>query len=190
MTPSLFHFSEDPAIARFDPRPVRVPAERAPGMDWLNGPLVWAIEASHQALYLFPRDCPRILAWARAGSTTADIDRWMGPGRPTRVAFVEWAWFDRLKTARLHRYDLPPETFESLAEAGMWVSRQAVTPRGVETLDDLPAALGALGVELRLMESLLPLKNLWSSSLHASGIRLRNAQGWLAAGQPLRAAGR
>ncbi|MCI3134039.1 DUF6886 family protein [Phenylobacterium aquaticum] len=187
---ALFHFSDDPTIARFDPRPVQVPAERAPGMDWLNGPLVWAIDAPRQAMYSFPRDCPRILIWAEPGSAEADIDRWMGPGRPAMVAYVEWAWFERLKTGVIHRYALPAESFESLRDAGMWVSRQAVTPDAVETLTDLPAALAALGVELRLMESLLPLKDVWSSSLHASGIRLRNAQGWVAAGQPLRAAGR
>jgi hypothetical protein len=28
------------------------------------------------------------------------------------------------------------------------------------------------------MESLAPLRDVWSTSLHASGIRLRNAQGW------------
>lgn len=187
---ALFHFSDDPAIARFEPRPVRVPAERAPGMEWLNGPLVWAIDAAHQALYLFPRDCPRILAWARPGSTDADIDRWMGPGRPAMVAFVEWAWFERLKTGAVHRYALPAERFEALQDAGMWISREAVTPQAMETLEDLPATLAELGVELRLMESLLPLKDLWTTSLHASGIRMRNAQGWAAAGQPLRAAGR
>ena len=34
------------------------------------------------------------------------------------------------------------------------------------------------GVELRPMDDLAPLKGLWSTSLHASGIRLRNAVGW------------
>ncbi|HMG50328.1 MAG TPA: hypothetical protein VK597_07005, partial [Inquilinus sp.] len=59
----LFHFSDDPAIERFEPRPVRVPSARPAGREWLNGPLVWAIDDAHQMLYLFPRDCPRILAW-------------------------------------------------------------------------------------------------------------------------------
>jgi len=40
-----------------------------------------------------------------------------------------------------------------------------------------------------VMERLTPLKNVWSTSLHASGIRLRNAQDWLASGEPLRAPG-
>jgi hypothetical protein len=37
----LFHFSDDPSINLFTPRPVRVPSSRRPGMEWLNGPLVW-----------------------------------------------------------------------------------------------------------------------------------------------------
>ena len=61
----LFHFSDDPAIARFEPRAVLVPSPRAPGREWLNGPLVWAIDEPHQPMYLFPRDCPRILLWPR-----------------------------------------------------------------------------------------------------------------------------
>jgi hypothetical protein len=41
-------------------------------MDWLNGPLVWAIDAWHQPMYLFPRDCPRILYWPLATTNAAD----------------------------------------------------------------------------------------------------------------------
>ena len=40
-------------------------------------------------------------------------------------------------------------------------------------------ALAACGVELRFMPVLTPLRDVWSTSLHASGIRLRNAKGWL-----------
>lgn len=176
----LHHFSDDPAIARFVPRPVAVPAERGPGMEWLNGPLVWAIEDDWQAMYLFPRDCPRILLRPRADTTPEDLARWFPPGSARMIVHVEAAWMDRLRAEPIHRYDLPTETFEPLRDAGMWVSRETVTPTGVETLTDLPAALAAQGAELRVMESLLPLRDVWSTSLHASGIRLRNARGWLA----------
>lgn len=57
----LFHFSEEPDIGHFEPRPVRTPAARRAGQEWLNGPLVWAIDEDHQRLYLFPRECPRIV---------------------------------------------------------------------------------------------------------------------------------
>ncbi len=174
----LFHFSDDPGIDRFVPRPVKTPSARPPGRDWLNGPLVWAIDAWSQPLYLFPRDCPRILLWEKSTTTPEDRARWFGSSSARMIAHIEEAWLDRLACQTLYRYDLPPETFEDLADAGMWVSRQVVMPVAVETLTDLPDLLAAHGVELRVMESLAPLRGVWSSSLHASGVRLRNAQAW------------
>lgn len=50
----LFHYSDDPGIAVFEPRPVRVPVDRPRGQEWLNGPLVWAIDGPHGILYPFP----------------------------------------------------------------------------------------------------------------------------------------
>src|ERR1700760_3035449 len=175
--PRLFHFSDDPDIGRFEPRAVRTPSERVVGRDWLNGPLVWAVEEARQALYLFPRDCPRILVWPL--ETTSDADRaafWAA--RACRaIAHVEWDWFERLRTESLWRYELPEAAFEDLDDAGMWVSRTVVEPIGVERIDDMPAALRGQSVELRVMESLAPLAGLWDTTLHVSGIRLRNAKG-------------
>ena len=174
----LFHFSDDPEIERFEPRPVRVPSERPAGREWLNGPLVWAIDEWHAPMYLFPRDCPRVLIWPTAATTPADLALWWG-GRDCRmVAHVEWGWFEALLRGRLYRYELPAKVFESLDDAGMWVARETIAPIGLEVIDDLPKALQAHGVELRVMNDLLPLKGVWSSSLHGSGIRLRNARGW------------
>jgi hypothetical protein len=178
LSPRLFHFSEDPSIEVFTPRPATVPAQRKGGRDWLNGPLVWAIEARRQAMYMFPRDCPRILLWLTLETTPEDLDLWWGNRACTAITHIEWAWFERLKTTPIHRYELPAEPFEDLNDAGMWVSRAPVAPLAMETLPDLPAALSAEGVELRLMESLVPLRGVWETSLHASGVRLRNAQGW------------
>ena len=181
----LFHFSEDPTIAVFEPRPVRVPAERPPGRDWLNGPLVWAIDAWHEPMYFFPRDCPRILLWRKPGTTEADLDRWWGGKRDRRMlAHIEEAWLERLRTTPVYRYTFDPEPFEDLADAGMWVSRTTVRPRSSEPLGDLTAALEAADVELRVLPHLLSLKGVWESSLHASGVRLRNAQRWGDPGWP------
>lgn len=174
----LFHFSDDPGIASFRPRPVLVPSKRRPGLDWLNGPLVWAIDEHHRPMYLFPRDCPRILLWPRPTSTAEDVERWFGGCDFRMIAHVEQAWLDRLERTTLYRYEFPPEPFEDLDDAGMWISRQEVTPLRMDPVSDLPAALAADGVDLRVMESLAPLRDVWSTSLHASGIRLRNAQGW------------
>ena len=147
-------------------------------MEWLNGPLVWAIDGWHAPMYLFPRDCPRILCWPLPTTTAEDRERWFGRSSARMLAHVEWVWFERLCAAAVFRYELPPVTFESLHDAGMHVSRQPVAPVGVERIADLPGALRAADVELRVMPSLLPLRDAWGSSLHVSGVRLRNAAGW------------
>lgn len=173
----LFHFSDDPAIAQFVPRPVRVPSARPPGREWLNGPLVWAIDEAHSRMYVFPRDCPRIVVWARPDTSASDRRRWLG-ARRAAVAFIERRRLVEFETAVLWRYDLPTSTFADLRDAGMWVSESAVLPLGVQRVDDLGRALEQTGTELRIVDSLLPLRDLWSTTLHASGIRLRNAEGW------------
>jgi hypothetical protein len=174
----LFHFSEDPAIDTFVPRPVTVPSPRRAGQEWLNGPLVWAIDEWHQPMYFFPRDCPRILIWPLPHTTDEDRAAWFG-GRDARmIAHIEWRWFERFCGATVARYELPAHGFTALEDAGMWVSCDPVAPVGVEVIDDLPGALNEARVELRVMESLTPLRNAWDSTMHVSGIRLRNASGW------------
>ena len=175
----LFHFSDDPHIEVFEPRPVVVPSERSPGEEWLNGPLVWAVSEERQATYLFPRDCPRILLWPTPDTTSADEQRWWGDRTCSMIAHVEWRWLEAIKTADLYRYELPPGGFEPLDGDGwMSVARRAVVPAAVEPCGDLLAALAAQEVELRVMPSLVPLRGLWSTTLHTSGIRLRHAEGW------------
>ncbi len=172
----LFHFSHDSAIATFVPRSVLVPSKRAPGMEWLNGPLVWAIEERVEFMYLFPRDCPRILIWATEESNSADTQTWLGGYRG--AAYIEREWLTVFATATIHRYELPTDSFEDLHDAGMWVSRVVVKPLHRDAVDDLPSAIAHRGVDLRVVDSLLPLKPLWETTLHTSGIRLRNARGW------------
>ena len=179
MTGRLFHFSDDPHIAEFVPRPVAVPSQRPAGMEWLNGPLVWAVSEERQATYLLPRDCPRIHLWATARTTEADHERWLGTGNATMVTYVESAWLDRIRDGILHRYELPTEPFEDLEGGWTWVARQTVTPLRRDRLGDLPGEMAALGVELRIAPKLTHLRDLWSTTtLHVSGIRLRNADGW------------
>ena len=175
-TARLFHFSDDPGITALTPRPVRVAPPRPAGKQWLNGPLVWAIDHAHQFLYLFPRECPRILVWAKPDSSAADRAAWLGTDRA--AAFIEADWLERFETGQLTRYELAPDGFEDLQDAGMWVSRQPASIIGRSILGDLPGELAGQGVRLSVVSSLLPLRSLWETSLHASGIRLRNAQGW------------
>jgi hypothetical protein len=180
----LFHFSEDPAIAVFTPRPVLTPVDRPAGQDWLNGPLVWAIDDAHDILYLFPRECPRILIWPTPRTTAGDRAQWFADGPRRAIAFIEEGWLERLRMAVVHRYELPSATFEDLGDAGMWVSREPMRPLSVEAIPHLPRVLEARNVELRVLPTLTPLKHIWATSLHASGIRLRNAKGWGDPGWP------
>jgi hypothetical protein len=180
----LFHFSEDPAIARFDPRSVRVPVERPPGKEWLNGVLVWAIDDAHGFLYLFPRECPRVLLWPTPATTEADRERWLAGSTGRAIAYIEQAWADRMAAAAINRYELPTNTFEDARDVGMWVSRSAVTPARMDRLTELPARLAEQNVELRIVDSLTPLKRAWDTTIHASGIRLRNALDWGPPGWP------
>lgn len=130
-------------------------------------------------MYLFPRECPRILVWPVEGTSAPDRERWFGRSASKVIAHIEWAWLERIREARLYRYEFPAARFESLDDAGMWVSRATVAPLACEQLTDLPGELVKAGVELRVMESLAPLASLWQeTTMHVSGIRLRNARGW------------
>jgi hypothetical protein len=168
----LFHFSDDPNITHFEPR---TPPHR-PGVE----PLVWAVDEANQATYLFPRECPRILLWPTPETTAEDRAAWWGdrPDTPL-IAHVEWDWYERLRTQTLYRYELPPETFQPLKDdTWMWVSRTAVEPLAMEPIPDIMTAMADAGVELRLMRSLAPLWGAWESTVHFSGIRLRNSKTW------------
>jgi len=173
MHADLFHFSEESGIAKFEPRPpLEHPDQPA---------AVWAVDAEHAWTYLFPRDCPRILLWPIASTTMQDRERWLGQADSGRVACIEWSWLERLRSTTLYRYRMPAEAFQALESedvAWMFTSRDVLTPLAIERLHDLESALRDAGVELRLMPSLTPLRKAWASTMHVSGIRLRNAEGW------------
>jgi len=163
---------------------VRTPVARPEGQEWLNGPLVWAIDEAHDILYLFPRECPRILIWPTPQTSSEDRAHWFGDSGRRAIAFIEEPWVARLRAAVVHRYELPTAAFEELGDVGTWVSRSPVRPREVQALRSLPHALEARNVELRVLPTLTALRDIWSTSLHASGLRLRNAQGWGDPGWP------
>lgn len=171
----LFHFSDDPAIVRFLPRPVRIASDRPPGMEWLNGPLVWAVDDRHQPMYLFPRELPRILVWPKTTTTEADRYAYFGDSNARMPAYIEPPWQTTLEQGRVLRYELPAGSFTSLDDAGMWVSRDTVGPIDCQELRDLPAVLSQHAVELRIVPALASSLPVWNTTLHASGIRLRNA---------------
>ncbi|ARO24921.1 hypothetical protein CO659_18690 [Rhizobium sp. S9] len=172
----LFHFSDDPDIAAFEPRPVRIPSVRPTGMEWLNGPLVWAIDADHDFMYLFPRDCPRILIWTTSETSEAERRQWLGNARA--AAFIERRWLERLEAQTIHRYEMPVEDFEDIGDAGMWVARGRVVPIERTSISRPDQEFAPRAVDLRVVDSLRPLTSLWTTGLHVSGIRLRNARDW------------
>ena len=167
----LFHYSEDPGIQSFVPR---APTMR-PGVE----PMVWVVAEAHAWTYLFPRDCPRVLLWPTPETSTEDLARWFGGDERARVACIEWGWLERMHSTPLYCYEMNPQRFHPLAnDPWMLVSRQPESPIAVEPVGDLVEALRVAGVELRLMPSLAPLFGGWESTIHFSGIRLRNAVGW------------
>lgn len=164
----LFHFSEHPAITRFTPHVPRTnPAQRA---------AVWAIDAEHQSLYWFPRDCPRATAWPRDEREREQFAAVFGTSA-WRVHAIESAWLPRMREAVVHRYSLPATTFVPWEEAsGQWVSREPVDPIAVEALDDLVGLHARAGIELRVVDSLWPVVDLMKSDRwDFSIVRLSNA---------------
>jgi len=168
--PTLLHFSEDPNITVFTPRPVTSNPD--------SEPLVWAIDEAHAPLYYFPRDCPRVCWWALPTSTPEDIERFLGHTDARIVIAIEGAWWERVRDTKLYAYRFDAsEGFVSLEDHGAHVSRQTVTPVSVEPVGELVARLRDAGVELRLTPSLWPLYDaLPKTTLHFSMIRMRNAR--------------
>jgi hypothetical protein len=169
MAPRLFHVSEDFAISRFQPRP-------SPSTNITLGVCVWSIAETHLANYLLPRDCPRICF--RCGPETAayDADTFLRGAR--HVVAFEAEWLERVRTARLALYEMPPATFfEADAGAGYWISREAVEPVGMTAVDGGLDALARSGTEVRILQDFWPLRDaVIGSSLQFSIIRTRNAR--------------
>jgi hypothetical protein len=146
----LWHFSEDPAIEVFVPHHTELHA--------LDEELVWAVDTEHEWLYWFPRDCPRVCWW--------EGER--------RIAAIEGAWLERMRSTRVFAYKLPPETFVPWDK--FFISRETVVPLEVVELADLVGRHATAGIDLRVVPSLYPLwDEVRESANDYSGIRLRNA---------------
>src|SRR5688500_9115210 len=119
MTATLFHVSEDGAIARFEPRPL---PKGAVGVS-PDERVVWAIDAEHLHNYLLPRDCPRVTFYARRDRAGAVNDEPLLAGTTaSRVIAVESAWLDRIRTTQLFCYELPADGFACIdGNAGYFV---------------------------------------------------------------------
>ena len=162
---TLFHVSEQTGIERFDPRAI----------DGSPEPGVWAVDDDRLRNYLVPRECPRVTYYADANTSRSDVDRFLGRGHA--VMAFEHAWLDRVRSARLFCYRLPPEGFELVdAVAGYFRSRAAVVPQSVLVIDDCLGELGRRRVDIRILPNLWELHDAVArSTLAFSMIRMRNA---------------
>lgn len=170
--PRLFHVSEQPDIARFEPR---LPP---PPNDAVQTPVVWSVDEPHLPNYLLPRECPRV-AFRRALRTTAqDRERFLGAGDKVHVVAIESAWFERAISTALWLHEFAPESFVCRdSTAGYFVSATAVAPLDRRRVERPLAELLGYGVELRVLPSLLDLASaVAASSLAFSCIRMRNAR--------------
>ena len=169
----VLHFSEDPSIRRFVPHVAATAEDRRP--------LVWAVDARRAPDYWFPRACPRVLAWRRPSTRAEDAVRVLGPGGGERVHAVEYAWLDRMRTARVHAYRLPAAPFrpvDGTPEPYAMVSTETVEPLGSpEPVGDLLALHEQAGIQLRVLPVLWTFWDaVTTTTMGFSGIRLRNAR--------------
>jgi hypothetical protein len=167
----VLHFSEDSTITGFVPHVARTAREPSP--------YVWAVDAEQAPSYWFPRDCPRMMAWAGPWTTVDDRERILGPGGGERVHAVEYSWLERMRTVRLYAYRLPAAWFRPIGEPRphAMVAERPVAPLGPpERVGDLFALHAAAGLQLRVLPELWAFADaVADSTLEFSGIRMRNA---------------
>lgn len=165
---ALWHYSEDPGLARFAPHVVPTnPSEPA---------AVWAVDTRHAPMFWFPRDCPRGCVWVGPDTTEEDRERFFGQSAAARIHAIESAWLDRMRTTTLYAYQLPLEPFRAHSVGGYWVTEETVEAQERLLVDDLLGRHAAAGIEVRVTPSVWPFwKRVAASTLHFSGSRLRNA---------------
>lgn len=163
--PRLFHVSDDGPFTTMSPRP------SPPGTPYEGRVWVWAVDETHLANYLVPRQCPRV-CWA---APPADHPLLRSPA--ARVVVVEHRWAHRLRHAGLNVHHLDLQGFTLLdATAGYWVSGDDVEVQRVRRVEDCFTALAELDVELRLATSLWPYADaVVAAGGEFSAIRMRNA---------------
>ena len=167
----MYHFSEDPTITRFVPH--------VPLTNPTHPPAVWAIDEERSPLYWFPRDCPRVTAWPR-NDVEATAFHVAFATDACRVHAIEEGWLERMATVTVYRYELDAADFAQWNDAsGQWICDHDVEPFSVAPVGDLLALHRDAGIELRVVDSLWPLRDLahrgpWDfSTVRMGNARLR-----------------
>jgi len=164
---ALWHFSEDPALGRFQPR---VPASDPHAL-----PMVWAVDTRHAPMFWFPRDCPRGCIWPVETTTAPDRERFFGQSAANRIHVIETGWLPRMQACRLYAYKLPADSFRPHEVGGYWVSSEQVEAVELAVIDDLLVKHAQAGIELRVTPSIWPFwRMVVGSTVEFSGCRLRN----------------
>jgi hypothetical protein len=162
---ALWHFSEDPNLGRFQPRPA------GPG----GAALVWAVDTRHAPMFWFPRDCPRGCIWPVSTTTSADRERFFGQSDASRIHVIEAGWLDRVQVGRLYAYRLPTDAFRPHEVGGYWVTPERVDAVERVVVDDLLGRHARAGIEVRITPSIWPFwRQVADSTVEFSGSRLRN----------------
>jgi hypothetical protein len=165
---ALWHFSEDPALSRFQPH--------TPATNPQAPPLVWAVDTRHAPAFWFPRDCPRGCIWPVSTTTAGDRERFFGQSDTGRVHVVEADWLERMQACRLYAYRLPSGPFQPHEVGGYWVTGETVDAIERVFVGDLPGRHARARIELRITPSIWPFwRRVTDSTVEFSGSRLRNA---------------
>lgn len=167
----FYHFSEDPNIKVFTPRP----SDSFPHL----APMVWAIDQDHSIHYYFPRDCPRVIFWKTDWTNEKDEHEFFSNSKVDKIIVIENQWLEQLRNTKLYVYFFAEEKFNLFEEAktaGYYISSEEIVPIKVEPVGDLMERILSKKVELRFTPDLFPIKNrVASSTLDFSIIRFRNA---------------
>ncbi|MCM3337646.1 hypothetical protein M3650_03065 [Paenibacillus sp. MER TA 81-3] len=167
----LYHFSEEPDIEIFKPRP--------PTSFPQYPPMVFAIDEASAVHYFFPRDCPRVIYWKAAWSTEEDRDFFFANTTVNKIIVVENGWLERIRSTKLYVYTFPAEKFQLFEEAktaGYYTAAEEIVPLQVEPVGDLLERIASQHVELRFTPDLHPIRNsVIASTLDFSIIRFKHA---------------
>jgi uncharacterized protein DUF6886 len=168
----LFHISEEPDIAIFEPRPS--PSH----FDAITGHVVFAISERLLHNYLLPRDCPRVTYYRTSKTTEEDRKQFFGESEVDFIITIPSEWHETIQKTILYCYEFGTENFTLLDEcAEYYISYQPEKPIAITEISDILGELLSRNIELRITPALISIsKAVAQSSLGFSIIRMRNAK--------------